>query len=163
MTWKLSRYLFLYALEKAGFAPPFRTVRQRFVFGNRLIFFFGFLWGVKKLRCRLYLWGKHDNLQRNKQKNNKRTSLDSSCSDTNRFQNVEDVIFQWTQGDKCDVSQQTNSCCINNKLIFCMTCLINCGWMFSFLFLCNVNILEERHVILARRGQYYTLITVPCF
>lgn len=107
----------------------------------------------KKLRCRLYLWGKHDNLQRNKQKNNKRTSLDSSCSDTNRFQNVEDVIFQWTQGDKCDVSQQTNSCCINNKLIFCMTCLINCGWMFSFLFLCNVNSLEELHVIQPEGGS----------
>lgn len=38
----------------------------------------------------------------------------------------------------CDVRQQTKSCCITNKLIFCMTCLINCEWvsLVGFMFSC---------------------------
>lgn len=52
-----------------------------FIFGSRLFFLFCFfLWGVKKLWCRLYLWNNDNLCKQKKKKRSKSTSDDSFCT-----------------------------------------------------------------------------------
>lgn len=70
-----------------------------------------------------------------KKKDHKSTSDDSFCTVIVTQVDLKTVKMwcfsaECKETSVCGVRQQTKSCCITNKPIFCMTCLINCDWVF---------------------------------
>lgn len=105
-----------------------------FIFGGRLlwVFFFG-VWRNIDVDCVCETMIIRAN--KTKQKDHKSTSDDSFCTVIVTQVDLKTVKMwcfsaECKETSVCDVRQQTKSCCITNKPIFCMTCLTNCDWVF---------------------------------
>lgn len=69
-------------------------------------------------------------------------SYDSFCTVTVVQIHLKTIKTKWPNAEcmgtsVCDVSQQSKSCCITNKPIFCMTCMSECYWWTSNSHVCN--------------------------